>query len=166
LGLARRVIQVLALTALACGIAPADTIIAGRVDATRGQFNAWIRADGTESVTYSADVLELEIASDDSQMRGALSAGLFTKVNMDRPLESCLSLDSQINPASAAAALERIESKIPVNDGELAAAQGSAAAQAVRLQTVPAPPALAQTVLTQAVLAQNRGLKQHGRQSE
>lgn len=145
--LSRRIFRLFAAAILACGIAAADTIIAGGVDAARGEYNVWIKEDGTNSNTYFANAIEIELSNDNGTVnRGALSVGLFTDISLNTANEIGASVASQISPASTAAALERIAPTLPLNDGVLTAAQGAEPQK--------------------AGLAQHGSLRQRSRQSE
>jgi hypothetical protein len=151
-GLSGRTFRLFAAAILTCGIAAADTIIAGGVDATRGEYNLWIKQDGTNSNTYFANAIEIELSSSNGTMnRGALSVDLFTDISLNTANQTEVSVASQVSPASTATVLDRIASTLPLNVGVSTAAQG-AEPQAAEPQV--------------AGLAQHRNRRQRSRQSE
>lgn len=124
LGLSRRVFRLLAGAFLVCGSAAADTIIAGGIDATRGEYNVWIKQDGASSGTYFADAIEIEFGDNTgTASRGALSVDLFTDISLNKDNETGASVASESSPVSTAAVLERITPALPLDDGALTAAQ-------------------------------------------
>jgi len=123
-GLFRCTFRLFAIATLACGIAAADTIIAGGIDTTRGEYRVWIKEDGTNSSTYFGDAIELELANNSGTVnRGALSFDLFTNVSLEAPAGASESVASPVNPASAASILDRIALTLPLNGGVSTAAQ-------------------------------------------
>jgi len=123
-GLSRRAFRLLAGALLVCGVAAADTIIAGGIDTTRDEYNVWIKQDGANSSTYFADAIEIEFGNNTGTgNRGALSVDLFTDISLSTANETGGPVVSEISSVSTATVLERITPTLPLNDGALTAAQ-------------------------------------------
>jgi len=116
--------QLVAVATVACGMAAADTIIAGAIDTTHGEYSVWVKEDGTASTTYFANEIEIELSSGYGTLRrGVLCSELFTDISFDADGQK-VSVPSQINPTSTGAVLERIATTQPLNQAVTAATQG------------------------------------------
>lgn len=108
LSLSRRTFPLFAVATLACGIAAADTIVATGVNASLGEYNVWINANGTDTNTYFAGVIEIQLTNSSGTVdRDTLCVDLFTDIYLGQSYGTTVYLPSQISPASTAAALER-----------------------------------------------------------
>ncbi len=109
---------------LGCGIAAADTIIAGGLDATRGEYSVWVKEDGANSNTYFSNAIETELTRNiDEWNRGALSIDLFTDISLETASGISATVASQITLASNAAPSERIVPVPPISESVPASAQ-------------------------------------------
>ena len=146
------------MAVLGCGIAAADTIIAGAIDTSHGEYSVWIKEDGLNSTTYFANAIEMEIASNHIPLsRGVLSIDLFTDISFDAPNGARVPLASQTGFASTATVLDRIASTLPLIASALPSNEAAAA---------PAPTATKRNGPELASLSPRQGLRARGRQSE
>lgn len=124
LGCSRCIIRFLVVAILGCGIAAADTIIAGGLDATRGEYSVWVKEDGANSNTYFSNAIETELTRNiDEWNRGALSIDLFTDISLETASGISATVASQITLASNAAPSERIVPVPPISESVPASAQ-------------------------------------------
>ena len=67
---------------LLCGIAAADTIVATGVNPNAGEYNVWINENGTDTETYFAGVINIQLTDSDNNQfnRDTMCVQLFTDI--------------------------------------------------------------------------------------
>jgi len=99
-------------------------MIAGKIDATRADYDAWSKEDSTIANTYFADLAVVELTGSNRQaQRDALYVDLFTEISLNGAEATRVETVNELSPGSSAAVLERISSALPLNEWALAVAR-------------------------------------------